>query len=47
MQIGRCGTAHQAGSDSFVTLEFFFRYMDKHYGGIYAIEKFENNLFGL
>jgi CCR4-NOT transcription complex subunit 7/8 len=47
MQVGRYGTAHQAGSDASVTLELFFRYMQKHYGGVVNNEKFENSLFGL
>ena len=45
--VERIGTQHQAGSDSYVTLLAFYRYMNEYYHGILNHEKFKNVLFGL
>lgn len=47
MGVMRVGTQHQAGSDSYVTLLTYYRYMDNHFAGSYVQRQFENNLFGL
>jgi CCR4-NOT transcription complex subunit 7/8 len=47
LNILRPGVAHQAGSDSFVTLQLFFKYLEQHYASAFPQERFENNLFGL
>lgn len=47
LNVSRMGTQHQAGSDSFVTLLTFYRFMDKHYGGKLTHERFRNRLYGL
>lgn len=45
--VERIGTQHQAGSDSYVTLMVFYRYMNEYYHGMLSHEKFKNVLYGL
>ncbi|KAH0786644.1 CAF1 family ribonuclease containing protein [Histomonas meleagridis] len=44
--VKRFGTQHQAGSDSFVTLLAFYKYMEFKNHGKYTSEMFRNKLFG-
>lgn len=47
MNVTRVGTQHQAGSDSYVTLLTYYRYMDDQFGGNYVQHQFDNILFNL
>lgn len=48
LQIDRIGQKHQAGSDSLMTLQVFFRVCELKFGGAAALdkEKYNNELFG-
>jgi CCR4-NOT transcription complex subunit 7/8 len=45
--VPRLGIAHQAGSDSHVTLLAFFRYVDTAFGGTFRGAVYKNRLYGL
>lgn len=47
LDVIRYGTQHQAGSDSLVTLQTFYAFNQRHYGGKLTHERFRNNLYGL
>ena len=42
LEVVRCGPVHQAGSDSYATLNSFYAAIKKHFGGIIINEKYEN-----
>ena len=45
LNVVRFGPTHQAGSDSFVTLNAFYAAIKKHFGGNVFIEKWQNKGF--
>jgi CCR4-NOT transcription complex subunit 7/8 len=45
LSVPRVGSAHQAGSDSHLTLMTFFKLMEKHFGGVLKNEDYKNILY--
>jgi CCR4-NOT transcription complex subunit 7/8 len=43
--VPRVGSAHQAGSDSHLTLMTFFKLMEKHFGGVLKNDDYRNLLY--